>query len=85
MNGQSTLVPFSEPDHIRKPTKKVYNCQNCDLFRGFVAGPKVNCMGRLKEIPANGCSCWSDGQDLFTMQQFAPPAGFVPKKRGGQN
>jgi hypothetical protein len=84
MSGQSTLASFADPDHIREPTKKVYNCQNCDLFRGFTAGPYVSCMGRLKEIPANGCACWSDGKELETMASFAPPAGFVPKKWKGQ-
>lgn len=84
MSGQSTLSAFSEPDNIHEYTKKVYNCQNCDLFRGFVAGPRVRCMGRNKEIPKNGCACWTDGTELETMASFAPPAGFRAKKWGGQ-
>ena len=78
--SQSTLTAFSA-----EPTEKpsVYDCQNCDLFRGFVAGPRVACMGQLKEIPAKGCSCWSDGKDLEAMQQFGPPEGYLPKKWAG--
>jgi len=81
---QATLAHFS-PDHIAEPTEKPpkYDCQNCDLFRGFVPGPKVSCLGRHKEIPKNGCASWSDGQELVTMQQFAPPAGFRAKNWAG--
>lgn len=82
--GQSTFTTFPEPGHIHEPTKKVYNCQNCDLFRGFVPGPMVKCMGRIKAIPKNGCPSWSDGQELVTMASFAPPAEFRAKKWGGQ-
>lgn len=81
--SQSTLAAFSKPDQFRDATKKIYNCQNCDLFRGFVAGPKVKCMGRLKEIPKSGCPSHSNGKELEYMASFAPPAGFVPKKWAG--
>lgn len=86
MRGQVTLAAFSDPDHFREPTEKlpVYDCQNCNHFRGFVPGPKVRCVDRHKEIPKNGCSCWSDGKELEYMASFAPPAGYLPKKWGGR-
>jgi len=85
MSGQSTLTTFVGPDQFRDTTKKppIYDCQNCNLFRGFVAGPKISCMGRLKEIPAKGCPSWSDGKELEYMDRCAPPAGYVPKKYAG--
>jgi hypothetical protein len=85
MKGQATLTAFSGPDQFREPTKMIYDCQNCVHFRGFVPGPKVNCMGRNKEIPKNGCACWSDGKELEFMDSIAPPADFVAKKYAGQS
>jgi hypothetical protein len=85
MKGQATLAAFSDPDHSLAPAEKphVYDCQNCNHFRGFVPGPKVRCIDRHKEIPKNGCSCWSDGKELEFMASIAPPAGFVAKKYAG--
>ncbi len=79
--NQTTISSFPEQGQFRDATKKVYNFMNCNLFRGFVTGPYVSCISRLKEIPANGCSSWTDGNELETMKQFAPSAGFVPTKK----
>jgi hypothetical protein len=44
---------------------------------------KVRCMGTLRDF-RTGCSSWSDGKELEYMDQFKPPAGFVPKKWRGR-
>jgi hypothetical protein len=81
---QLSLSSFSEHDHIRVDPKKVaaYNCTNCVLQKGF-AGTQVRCMGKLKDIPLNGCACWSDGKELEYMASFAPPEGWQAKKWAG--
>ncbi len=76
----SYFVP-EKKDHIVKVNEKamVYDCSNCQNNKGIV-GAKVKCMCRLKDIPLNGCSSWTDGKDLEEMLKFAPPPGFVPRK-----
>jgi hypothetical protein len=69
---QLDLSSFVAPKPI-----KIYDCHNCQNNKGM-AGAKVKCMGRLKDIPTGGCSAWSDGNDL-SYYHFAPE-GFVPKK-----
>jgi hypothetical protein len=75
---QLSLSSFLEPEPI-----KVFDCTNCVLQKGF-EGAKVHCMGRLKDIPRDGCACWSDGKELEEMDRFAPPKGFVAKKYIGR-
>jgi hypothetical protein len=42
----------------------------------------VRCLCSLKEV-RDGCPSFSDGKELEYMDQFKPPAGFVPKKWAG--
>jgi hypothetical protein len=80
--GQSTLAAFSAP----QTALPVYNCGNCLNQKGLFSiegKPKVRCMGQRKDVPQNGCACWSDGKELQYMASFAPEPGFVPKKYGG--
>ena len=83
--GQATLASFTGQDLFHDPTKKppVYDCQNCTHFRGFVQGPAVRCIDGNREIPKNGCSCWSDGKELEFRASIAPPKDFVAKKYAG--
>ena len=63
-----------------KPSEPItYDCHNCENNKGIV-GAKVKCMCRLKDIPLNSCSSWSDDKDLEEMLKFAPPKDFVPWK-----
>jgi hypothetical protein len=83
MASQSTLATFSAP----QTALPVFDCGNCQNQKGLfsIEGKQtVQCMGRRKDVPKDGCPCWSDGQELVTIQQFAPPAGFTPKKYGGR-
>jgi hypothetical protein len=81
--SQSTLAAFSAP----QTALPVYDCGNCLNQRGLFSiegKQKVLCMGQRKDVPKNGCPCWSDGKDLEYMASFAPPADFVPKKWRGE-
>lgn len=82
---QLSLSSFLAPDHIREVTEKMmtYDCRNCIRQKEF-KGAKVVCMGKLKDIPLDGCSCWSDGEELEFMDSIAPPPGFCAKKYLGR-
>jgi hypothetical protein len=83
MKGQATLAAFSAP----QTALPVFDCGNCQNQKGLfsIAGkPHVKCMGQRKDVPTNGCACYSDGKELETMASFAPPAGYLPKKWAGE-
>lgn len=83
MKGQTTLTSFSAP----QTSLPVYHCGNCRNQKGLFSiegKQKVKCMGQRKDVPKDGCPCWSDGKELEYMASFAPPAGYVPKKYGGR-
>jgi hypothetical protein len=82
MKGQATLTSFSAP----QTALPVFDCGNCQNQKGLFSiegKPKVQCLGRRKDVPQNGCACWSDGKDVEYMASFAPPEGFAPKKYAG--
>jgi hypothetical protein len=83
--AQLSLSSFMESDHVSEATKliAVFDCRNCIRPKEF-KGAKVFCMGKLKDIPLDGCSCWSDGKELEFMASIAPSPGFVAKKYAGQ-
>lgn len=82
MKGQATLTAFSAP----QTSLPVFDCGNCQNQKGLfsIEGKQtVQCMGRRKDVPKNGCPSYSDGKDLEHMARCAPPADFMPKKYAG--
>jgi hypothetical protein len=82
MASQSTLTAFSAP----QTALPVFDCGNCQNQKGLfsIEGKQtVQCMGKRKDVPQNGCSCWSDGKELEFMASIAPPAGWQAKKYAG--
>jgi hypothetical protein len=82
---QLSLSSFCGQEHVSETTKMiaVFDCRNCVLQKGF-KGAQVHCMGKLKDIPLDGCSCWSDGKELEFMASIAPPPGWQAKKYAGE-
>jgi hypothetical protein len=80
---QTSLAAFSEPQTALPCTN---SCQDCVVRHGpiqSIGGKlKVRCFGSLKEV-RDGCPSFSDGKELEYIEQFKPPAGFVPNKFAG--
>jgi hypothetical protein len=78
---QTSLLDLAEP-LISYPNR----CQDCANRQGPIQNIggklKVRCLGYLKDA-REGCSSWSDGKELEYIEQFKPPAEFVPKKWAG--
>lgn len=84
MRGQVTLAAFSEPQTALSCPNRCQECKNRNGPIQSIGGKlKVRCFCSLKDVREN-CPPFSDGKELEAMASFAPPAGFLPKKWGGE-